>query len=139
MPFTPVVISLPIADRRASFEFYRHALGLDPIGGPAADGIGTQRVRRQPERRDSGGGGHADQAGPASWGRHRNQARAAAVGLRGGILRSRRPRLDGDVPAAAFLTGGLTDDPDRRYACPLPHHRSELEPQCQMRLSARSS
>ena len=39
MTFTPVVISLPIADRRASFEFYRHALGLDPIGEPAEDGV----------------------------------------------------------------------------------------------------
>jgi predicted lactoylglutathione lyase len=39
MSFSPVVVSLPIADRRASFEFYREALGLEPIGEPAQDGV----------------------------------------------------------------------------------------------------
>jgi uncharacterized protein len=33
-----VVVSLPIADRRTSFAFYREALGLDAIGEPADDG-----------------------------------------------------------------------------------------------------
>jgi uncharacterized protein len=35
----PVVISLPIADRRTSFEFYGEGLGFDPVGEPAADGV----------------------------------------------------------------------------------------------------
>jgi uncharacterized protein len=34
-----VVVSLPIADRRTSFRFYREGLGLDPIGEPAEDGV----------------------------------------------------------------------------------------------------
>jgi uncharacterized protein len=36
---SPVVVSLPIADRRTSFRFYREGLGLDPIGEPAEDGV----------------------------------------------------------------------------------------------------
>jgi uncharacterized protein len=36
---TPVIICLPTADRRTSFEFYRNALGLEPIGELADDGV----------------------------------------------------------------------------------------------------
>lgn len=32
-------VSLPIADRRTSFEFYREALGLHPVGDRADDGL----------------------------------------------------------------------------------------------------
>ena len=32
----PLIISLPIADRPRSFAFYQDALGLAPIGEPAA-------------------------------------------------------------------------------------------------------
>lgn len=32
MLFSPVVVSLPVADRRTSFTFYRDGLGLDAIG-----------------------------------------------------------------------------------------------------------
>lgn len=39
MPHTPMIISLPIADRRASFAFYRDGLGFDPIGEAAEDGV----------------------------------------------------------------------------------------------------
>lgn len=39
MRHTPVVVSLPIVDRRASFAFYRDGLGFDPVGEPAADGV----------------------------------------------------------------------------------------------------
>jgi uncharacterized protein len=39
MWYTPLVISLPIADRRAASAFYRDVLRLDPIGVPAEDGI----------------------------------------------------------------------------------------------------
>ncbi|MFD5316585.1 VOC family protein [Streptomyces sp. NPDC127098] len=35
----PVVISLPIADRRTSHRFYRDGLGLAPVGEPADDGV----------------------------------------------------------------------------------------------------
>jgi uncharacterized protein len=35
----PVVVSLPIADRRASFAFYRDGLAFDPVGEPAEDGV----------------------------------------------------------------------------------------------------
>ncbi len=35
----PIIISLPIADRLTSHDFYRTALGLNPIGEPAEDGI----------------------------------------------------------------------------------------------------
>lgn len=35
----PLVVSLPIADRPASFTFYRDALGLEPVGEPADDGV----------------------------------------------------------------------------------------------------
>lgn len=37
--YTPLVVSLPIADRRTSFRFYQEALGLEPIGEPADDGV----------------------------------------------------------------------------------------------------
>jgi predicted lactoylglutathione lyase len=39
MRHSPVVVSLPIADRRASFAFYRDGLGLEPVGEPAEDGV----------------------------------------------------------------------------------------------------
>jgi uncharacterized protein len=39
MPQTPVVIALPIADRRRSFAFYRDGLGLEAVGEPAEDGV----------------------------------------------------------------------------------------------------
>ncbi|MGI8695135.1 MAG: VOC family protein [Mycobacteriales bacterium] len=39
MRHQPVVVSLPIADRRASFAFYRAGLGFDPVGEPAEDGV----------------------------------------------------------------------------------------------------
>jgi uncharacterized protein len=39
MSRAPVIISLPIADRRTSFAFYRDGLGLDPFGEPAEDGV----------------------------------------------------------------------------------------------------
>jgi predicted lactoylglutathione lyase len=36
---SPMVVSLPIADRRTSFGFYREALGLEAVGEPAEDGV----------------------------------------------------------------------------------------------------
>jgi len=36
---TPVVVSLPIADRPTSFAFYRDGLGFEPVGEPAEDGV----------------------------------------------------------------------------------------------------
>src|SRR5215472_6770642 len=36
---TPVVVSLPVADRRASFTFYRDGLGFAALGEPGEDGI----------------------------------------------------------------------------------------------------
>jgi uncharacterized protein len=36
---TPIVVSLPIEDRRASFAFYRDGLGLEAVGEPAQDGV----------------------------------------------------------------------------------------------------
>ena len=36
---TPLVISLPIADRPTAYAFYRRALGLEAIGEPADDGV----------------------------------------------------------------------------------------------------
>ncbi|MEU4566122.1 VOC family protein [Micromonospora sp. NPDC023956] len=36
---SPAVVSLPIADRRESFRFYREALGLTAVGEPASDGV----------------------------------------------------------------------------------------------------
>jgi uncharacterized protein len=35
----PVVVALPIADRRASYHFYRDGLGWTPEGEPTEDGI----------------------------------------------------------------------------------------------------
>jgi predicted lactoylglutathione lyase len=39
MSHSPVVVSLPIADRRTSFAFYCDGLGFDAIGEPAEDGV----------------------------------------------------------------------------------------------------
>ncbi len=39
MSFSSVIVSLPIADRRTSYAFYREGLGLDAIGEPAEDGV----------------------------------------------------------------------------------------------------
>jgi hypothetical protein len=39
MEFNPIIIGLPIADRLTSFNFYRNALGLAPIGEPVEDGV----------------------------------------------------------------------------------------------------
>ena len=39
MSYTPLVVSLPIADRRAASAFYRDVLRLDPVGVPAEDGV----------------------------------------------------------------------------------------------------
>jgi uncharacterized protein len=39
MRCTPVIVGLPIADRRASFAFYRDGLGLEAVGKPAEDGV----------------------------------------------------------------------------------------------------
>lgn len=39
MPLPPVIVSLPIADRRTSFAFHGEGLGLDAIGEPADDGV----------------------------------------------------------------------------------------------------
>lgn len=36
---TPVTVCLPTADRRTSYDFYRHALELEPIGELADDGV----------------------------------------------------------------------------------------------------
>lgn len=35
----PFTITLPIADRKRSFAFYRETLGLEAVGEPAADGV----------------------------------------------------------------------------------------------------
>ena len=35
----PVTLSLPTADRRTSFAFYRDGLDFEPIGEPAEDGV----------------------------------------------------------------------------------------------------
>lgn len=39
MRVEPIVISLPIADRLTSYDFYRRALGLEALGEPADDGV----------------------------------------------------------------------------------------------------
>ncbi|MGN9774653.1 VOC family protein [Micromonospora sp. H33] len=39
MPYAPVIVSLPIADRAVSYRFYTEALGLTAVGEPADDGI----------------------------------------------------------------------------------------------------
>jgi predicted lactoylglutathione lyase len=39
MIYEPVVISLPVTDRRTSYDFYRQALGLEAIGEPDENGI----------------------------------------------------------------------------------------------------
>ncbi len=35
----PIIISLPISDRRTSFAFYAEGLGLRTVGEPAEDGV----------------------------------------------------------------------------------------------------
>lgn len=35
----PVIVCLPIADRRTSFTFYRDGFGFEPIGEAADDGV----------------------------------------------------------------------------------------------------
>lgn len=37
--YEAVVISLPVTDRRTSYDFYRQALGLEAVGEPDEDGI----------------------------------------------------------------------------------------------------
>jgi len=39
MTYEPIVISLPIADRPTSYEFYQRALGLEAVGEIADDGV----------------------------------------------------------------------------------------------------
>lgn len=39
MGLAPMIISLPIEDRQTSFRFYQEALGLEPVGEPADDGV----------------------------------------------------------------------------------------------------
>ena len=39
MPLSPVIVSLPTADRRTSFAFYGEGLGFDAIGELADDGM----------------------------------------------------------------------------------------------------
>ena len=39
MPLSPVIVSLPTADRRTSFEFYGEGLGFDAVGEIADDGM----------------------------------------------------------------------------------------------------
>ncbi|GAA2738273.1 VOC family protein [Actinocorallia aurantiaca] len=39
MTAAPVIVCLPIADRRTSFAFYRDGLGFEPVGEVADDGV----------------------------------------------------------------------------------------------------
>jgi predicted lactoylglutathione lyase len=39
MVASPVIVSLPTADRQTSFAFYRDGLGFEPIGELAEDGV----------------------------------------------------------------------------------------------------
>lgn len=39
MTFSPLLISLPVADRGRAHAFYRDGLGLDAPGEPAKDGV----------------------------------------------------------------------------------------------------
>ncbi len=39
MTHKPIVVSMPIADRRTSFRFYVEGLGFEPVGEPASDGV----------------------------------------------------------------------------------------------------
>lgn len=39
MHYAPIVISLPTADRRRSYDFYRVGLDLEPVGALAEDGV----------------------------------------------------------------------------------------------------
>lgn len=39
MTNSPVIVSLPIGDRRTSYRFYQDALGFDAVGEPAEDGV----------------------------------------------------------------------------------------------------
>jgi uncharacterized protein len=36
---SPIIVSLPIADRQASFRFYGEGLGFEALGEPAGDGV----------------------------------------------------------------------------------------------------
>lgn len=35
----PITVALPTTDRQRSYDFYREALGLEPVGEPAEDGV----------------------------------------------------------------------------------------------------
>jgi hypothetical protein len=35
----PIIVCLPIADRRTSFTFYRDGVGFEPVGEVADDGV----------------------------------------------------------------------------------------------------
>ncbi|MEW2376735.1 VOC family protein [Micromonospora sp. DT178] len=39
MQYAPVVVALPIADRRTSYRFYSEGLGLEAVGELADDGV----------------------------------------------------------------------------------------------------
>jgi uncharacterized protein len=39
MAAVPVIVCLPIGDRRSSFGFYRDGLGFEPVGEAAEDGV----------------------------------------------------------------------------------------------------
>lgn len=39
MTLTPIIVSLPIADRQKSFAFFAEGLGLRPVGEPEEDGV----------------------------------------------------------------------------------------------------
>ena len=39
MPSAPIIVGLPIADRRAAYAFYVAGLGFTAIGEPADDGV----------------------------------------------------------------------------------------------------
>ena len=39
MTYTPLLVCLPVADRRRAHAFYRDGLGLEAVGEPADDGV----------------------------------------------------------------------------------------------------
>ena len=39
MTYSRVVVSLPTADRRTAYEFYREVFGVEGLGKPAKDGV----------------------------------------------------------------------------------------------------
>lgn len=41
----PIIVCLPIADRRTSFTFYRDGLGFEPVGEVADDGARPVSMR----------------------------------------------------------------------------------------------